>query len=336
MNEAQDLSCVAQLGISAIVPTIGRPASLTRLLTSLALQTQRVDEVVVADGSSNGLTAAVIAESQWVDAGLTIRRVPVQPPHAVRQREAAIAASSGKLLLMLDDDVELEPQCVAEMLRALASHAGAVAVMADFSNQRWAMPTRAWRIYLRFAHGLGDGAWQGRVIGPLLRYGFDPPPTDVCRCDWFGAGNSLIRRDAFEQAGGFSDFFLHRGTTNEDVDLSLRLGRQGQILFCPQARLGHFHDPGGRMSLKLAAEDDLFNRFNVLHRTVGHSRLTAFYFVSVFALIECASNLAGAIYRRRWGPTGKLFLGRIAALSRIMRSKGNQPDRGVTTRSTAS
>jgi GT2 family glycosyltransferase len=314
-----------QYSISAVVPTIGRAESLARLLASLAAQTHRVDEVVVADGSSDGASEAVTSDARWEHAGLTVRRVTVQPPHAVRQRETAIAASGGELLLLLDDDVELEPACVAEMLHALESDPAAVAVMADFNNQAWAMPTRAWRIYLRLAHNLTDGAWQGRVIGPLLRYGFYPPPQATRRCEWFATGNSLIRRGAFERAGGFSDFFLHRSTMNEDVDLSLRMARQGHILFCPHARLGHFHDPGGRVSPQQAAEDDLFNRFHILHRSAGRSRSAARCLVLLFAVVESASNLAGAVLRGRWGHCRSLLRGRTAALGHIVFSKAHEP-----------
>ncbi|PWB83570.1 MAG: hypothetical protein C3F11_06005 [Methylocystaceae bacterium] len=336
VSEAQDMVGDRPPVISVIVPTIGRPASLMRLLASLAAQTHWVDEVVIADGSPDGRTAAVIADARWVDAGLTVKRVAVRPPHAVRQREAAIGASAGDLLLLLDDDVELESDCVAEMLKALVSDPDAVAVMADFNNQSWAMPTRAWRIYLRLAHGLTNGAWQGRVIGPLLRYGFNPPPNETRRCEWLGTGNSLIRRNAFERAGGFSDFFLHRSTINEDVDLSLRLARQGHILFCPHARLGHFHDPAGRVSPQQAAEDDLFNRFHVLHRSLGRSRLSAFIIVSLYFLIESGSNLLGALLRGNWGQSGSLLRGRTAALGRVVRSKANNPGERAASRSSAS
>lgn len=306
--------------ISVIVPTIGRPESLARLLVSLSLQTHRVDEILVADGSMNGRTAAVIADGRWVEAGLSVRHIAVQPPHAVRQREAAIAASSGALLLFLDDDVELEPDCVGEMARALVCSPDVVGVMADFNNQPWAMPTRVWRAYLMGIHGMRPGEWQGRVVGPLLRFGFNPPPSNVVPCEWIATCNSLVRRNAFERAGGFSDFFLHRSTMNEDVDLGLRLARQGRLLFCPAARLGHFHDPGGRVSPKQAAEDDLYNRYHVLHRSAGHTKSAAFGLVILFLAVESMSNLAGSARRLRWGATGMLIRGRVRALWRIFRT----------------
>ena len=105
---------------------------------------------------------------------------------------------------------------------------------------------------------------------------------------------------------------------NEDVDLALRVARQGRILFSPHARLGHFHDPGGRVSAQQAAEDDLFNRFYVLKRTCGHSSLGAFRLALMFAAIECTSNLLGAVRRGHWGQTGCLMRGRLSALRRTL------------------
>src|SRR4051812_195987 len=96
-------------GISAIVPTIGRPESLRRLLESLCLQTVRVDEVWVADASATQETLQLAQEEGWRRRGLAVTHLAVQPPNAVRQRMAAIGKSTGELLLLLDDDVELEP-----------------------------------------------------------------------------------------------------------------------------------------------------------------------------------------------------------------------------------
>jgi GT2 family glycosyltransferase len=315
-------SAPAHAHISVITPTIGRPKSLVRLLASLVEQTYPVSEVVIADGSADNRTADVVADPGWAARGLKVKRVVVSPPHAVRQREAAIAAASGNLLLLLDDDVELEPDCVAELVKALDADRKAVAVMADFNNQSWSQPTRAWRAYLRLVHGLRDGEWQGRVIGPLLRFGFNPTPPNTIPCEWLGSGSSLIRREAFERVGGFSDFFLHRSTTNEDVDLGLRLAQQGTLLFCPHARLGHFHDPGGRVTPRQAAEDDIYNRFHVLHRSAGRTWLRAMRAVVAYWLIENGSAVVGSLVRsRNVERAAARAFGGLAGLWRILRER---------------
>lgn len=303
--------------VSAIVPTIGRPASLTALLASLATQTRRPDEVIVADGSAGEDIARICADGRWLEAGLLVRCVAVHPPHAVRQRQAAIALATGSLILLLDDDVVPEPGCVAAMVTGIATP-GVVAVNADYNNQTWSEPTRLWRAYLMFVKGMADNAWQGRVVGPLLRFGYWPSPAQPMPMEWLSGNNSLVRRRAFEEAGGFSDFFLHRSTMNEDVDLGLKLGRVGRILLCPAARLAHHHAPSGRVSAAVAAEDDLYNRYLILRRTLGQPRLQAFGLVCLFLGVETLGNLGGSLWRANSRGFFSRLRGRSMAIVRIL------------------
>ena len=305
--------------ISAIVPTIGRPASLTRLLEALAAQTRRPDEVVVADGSDGDSIDHVVSASRWSTAGLTVRTVRVTPPHAVRQRQAAIAACHGSLLLLLDDDVVPEPGCVAALVSCLESQR-AVAVGANFSNQDWPAPTTLWRWYLRWRHGISAGEWQGKVLGPLLRFGYQPVPATPAPMQWLGTGHALIRREAYERAGGFSDFFLHGSSINEDVDLTLKLGRIGPMFLCADARMAHLHDPGGRASARVVAEDDLYNRYCVLRYTLQRSRAAAAGLTLMFVSIETLSGLAATLRSWHNSAFGARLAGRLQALVRIATS----------------
>ena len=305
--------------ISAIVPTIGRRESLITLLDALAAQTRRPDEVVIADGSGGTAIRDVVDDPRWAARGLDVHYLHISPPNAVRQREAAIAQSRGTLLLMLDDDVVPEPACVAALVDCLQTHA-AVAVGANFSNQQWPRPTTLWRWYLRLLHGITDDAWQGRVIGPLLRFGYAPTPSGAARMEWVGSGHSLVRRDSFERVGGFSDFFLHRSTVNEDVDLGLKLARVGPIFLCPQARMAHLEAPGGRLPVRIVAEDDLFNRYVILRRTVGHRRAAAIALALTYFIVETLSGLSASARRLRSNGFGSRFAGRVRALARIAAS----------------
>ena len=305
--------------ISAIVPTIGRPASLSRLFEALAAQTRRPDEIVVADGSDGDAITHVVSAARWRSEGLAIRTIRVSPPNAVRQRMAAIADSRGSLLLLLDDDVVPEPECVAALVSCLESR-NAVAVGATFSNQEWPAPTTLWRWYLRMWHGMSSGEWQGKVVGPLLRFGYHPVPATPAEMQWLGSGHALVRRDAYQRAGGFSDFFLHGSSINEDVDLTLKLARIGPMFLCPDARLAHLHDPGGRASARIAAEDDLFNRYCVLRNTVRRSRAAAAGLTLMFFAVETLSGLAATARSWHDSASGARFAGRLNALMRIATS----------------
>ena len=300
--------------ITAIIPTIGRADSLRALLESLAAQTQKPDEVIIADASNDPDTARVVAD----EARLCVKRIHVEPPNAVRQRMAAIDLAHSDNLLLLDDDVVLEPDCVQHMLAVLQENEDVVAVSADFNNQTWPAPTRIWQLYLRLALGLDHDAWQGKVVGPLLRFGYNPVPARPTPIEWLGSGNSLVRRSAFLSAGGFSDFFLHRCTINEDVDLGLKLRRIGRIMFCPAARMAHHHAPSGRVSSLVAAEDDLFNRFFILRRTVGYGLLRSFGLVVLYFGVETSSQFLGCLRRLNFRGFVAPLSGRIRAFGRIL------------------
>ena len=303
--------------ISAIVPTIGRQHALAQLLDALAAQTRRPDEVLVCDGSEDESIRALAEPRRWAARDLTVRYVRVHPPNAVRQRLQAIAEATGSLLLLLDDDVVPEPTCVAALVECLMS-SNAVAVSADFSNQQWPAPTTLWRWYLRVVHHITGNEWQGRVLGPLLRFGYVSSPTEPVPMEWLGSGNSLIRRDAYDRAGGFSDFFLHRSTVNEDVDLGLKLARQGRLLLCPAARMAHTHAPGGRASARVIAEDDLYNRYVILRRTAQRSRSVAMALIVCYFIVETASSLAASVRQVRGNQFFSRLAGRVSAIVRIV------------------
>ena len=304
--------------VSVIVPTIGRPESLGRLLDSLVRQTAVPREILIADASATGDTASVASNPVWLQRGLGIRHLCVSPPNAVSQRVAAINASRGDYLLLLDDDVELEPNCIEEMLRGMQSAPNVVAVVADISNQRWSGPTRAWRLYMRVVLGLRDGEWEGRVVGPLLRYGFHELRERPAMMEWIGTGTTLVERGAYDRCGGFSDFFLHRSSLNEDVDLGIKLRRQGTILFWPPAQLAHYHAAAGRESVAILAEDDVYNRFQIMRNTMAIGAVKAFFHALTYVSIETTSNIAGGLARGNFENLFARAFGRVKGLARAV------------------
>jgi GT2 family glycosyltransferase len=307
-----------QESVSVIVPTIGRAASLQRMLESLCRQSTKPNEIIIADGSSSIEIESLVTNECWKRENLSIKRLKVSPPNVVRQRVVAIAEAQSEYLLLLDDDVVLEPGCIEKMVEILRTDASVVGVFADLNNQSWPMPTLAWRLYLRHILGMRKEEWQGRVVGPLLRFCYNPVPKKLMPMQWLSTNNTMIRHCVYYEAGGFSNFFLHRSTINEDIDLGLKISKCGQIVFCPDARMGHFHDPAGRVSVKIAAEDDLYNRYLVMRITQGRSAIAAFALVVLFFSVETASNFVGCLLRLRCDGFWARLCGRTRALFRIM------------------
>ncbi len=96
--------------LSVVIPTKNEEADLPKLLASLAAQTVRPDEIIVADAKSTDKTRAIAeaAGARVVDGGL---------PSVGRNRGAAAATQS--LVLFLDADVVLtDPTMLQRMLAA--------------------------------------------------------------------------------------------------------------------------------------------------------------------------------------------------------------------------
>lgn len=103
--------------VSLIITTYNWPTALARVLESVAAQTRLPDEVLIADDGSGPETAAVIARAG--------ARFPVLLKHvwqedlgfrAARARNRGIAASKGDYIVLLDGDMLVHPDFIADHL----------------------------------------------------------------------------------------------------------------------------------------------------------------------------------------------------------------------------
>lgn len=103
--------------VSVVVITYNWPEALERVLDGLARQTTLPFEVIIADDGSGAVTAEVVARRaanfpvplrhQWQD-DLGFR--------AARARNRGIAASRGDYIILLDGDMLVHPQFIADHL----------------------------------------------------------------------------------------------------------------------------------------------------------------------------------------------------------------------------
>jgi GT2 family glycosyltransferase len=203
-------------------------------LPSLAKQTYTDFSVTVVDnGSTDGSIELVRTEHPDV----TVIEVGHNSGFAAAVNRG-IAAASSPFIVLLNNDVELAPRWMEEMVRAAEAHpaAGSLACrMMDFDDRE-----------LIFA--AGDAVTVG---GPIFQRGhrerdvghFDHLEPVLCPC----AGAALYRRDALEAVGPFDeDFFAYY----EDVDWGLRAQLLGfQSWYVPTAAAYHV---GGATSSKVS------------------------------------------------------------------------------------
>lgn len=217
--------------VSVVVTTYNWPAALDRVLDSLARQTHRDFEVIVADDGSGADTAELM--SRWM------ARAPFPLQHAWQEDEGFRAArvrnlgaskARGDYLVFIDGDCLALPGFVAS--HAAQAEAGWFATgrraqvregataeileqgLAPYALPRWRLIAESPRwLQTRYAQLLTlpvDGVRRSKHVGDVRK-------AESC--------NLALWREDFLRVGGFDESF--EGFGCEDVDLCLRLLRAG-------------------------------------------------------------------------------------------------------------
>ena len=276
--------------ISAIIPTVGRPDMLRRCLESLTKQTVRVSEVLVVHCGDDADTRALTEDRCWSEAGFEVRYFHYPQRNCAQQRNFAIAHARFDNLLLIDDDIEVEPQWTGELFKPIWEDPKVGATMGRLLNQPLAQPTFFWRLYRMLLHGR-EGFEPGKLIGAALPNGFPTTAEAPVVCEWIGGGISALRRDAFESVDGFAPFFTG-SSPGEDLDLGYRLSRHWQVLYVPAAKCIHHQSQRGRETLNEHQYLSMRARFGILTVTMGKSRYAALGHVGLWALVQSLSELA--------------------------------------------
>ncbi len=216
--------------ISVIMTTYDREDALAAVLRSLARQSDRNFEVIVADDGSGPATATLIAE--WKPK-IGVPLAHVWQEHrdfrAAEIRNRAIATSRGTYCVFLDGDCLVRPDFIATHRRlaepgffVTGNRALLTAKLTDAALRERQEP-EAW----------GLGRWIGQRLGgglnrlaPVLRLPLGPLRKLRPRA-WEGARscNLAVRRADLERVDGFDAAFS--GWGKEDSDLLVRLLHAG-------------------------------------------------------------------------------------------------------------
>jgi len=278
--------------ISAIIATVGRPELLRLCLESLAKQTIPVSEAVVVHCGDDTETHAVTSDPHWSETGLDVRYFHHPERNCARQRNFAIQNAKHEYLLLIDDDVEVDPHWAEELFKPIWTDPMVGATMGRLVNQPLATPTFFWRIYRTILHGREKGFEPGRLIGAALPNGFPATAEEPLPCEWIGGGASALQRGAFESAGGFASFFMG-SSPGEDLDLGYRLSRSWKVYYVPSARCVHHQAPSGREATDQHQYLSMRSRFGILTITMGKKRYVALAHIGLWALVQFLSELAG-------------------------------------------
>ncbi len=320
------------LSSSLVIPTYNRPQELAVALASVLRQTRLPEQLVIID---DGQLDAVPLQEALESAGVEVLYRRKSAPDLPTSRNIGIRISSGDVVLFLDDDVQLEPDYIAQMLAPLeADPDGRIAgVGGRILNFRKLRPThRLRRLFDRFF--LVSGGIEGRVLpsGFTTNYGstFNPPDRPY-RVDVISGGVAAWRRRVFEEFRFTENYRVH--CAGEDQDFSYQVSRRYPLLLNPHAGLRHFEAPSMRHDRYQSARRFLFDRYRFFRKHVQRWPLQAVLFwwaVTGYTL----SRLLVALLRPDPGERSRVR-GILSAIRDILRGRlpwetpGVEPTAGV-------
>lgn len=206
---------VNEARVSVLVPTLERYPYLRNLLDQLRKQTLKPTEIIVVDQTEKERRDSLL-EKDFSD--LPLKAIYLDSPGQCSSRNTGLQQASGDYILLLDDDVEVEPDLLESHVRCL----------------------------LRYSADSSSGVIHEIGAGQL------PEDFTLFRIsDVFPAGNSLIPKSVLLESGLF-DLAYERGQ-RADGDLGMRIYQTGALMVLnPDISVLHHHAPLGGLRVHKA------------------------------------------------------------------------------------
>jgi GT2 family glycosyltransferase len=254
--------------VSVVICTKDRPEVLAACLESLEGQTRHPEEIVVVDASA----APARDTLDRLVARMPECRVAriAAAPGLPRQRNIGARATTGALVVYLDDDVVLEPGYLAAIARTFEDDRGKQ--IGGAGGAQIPDPTPRDRFLRRAACRLFLLDTYGR--GVVKRSGYPDhvfSPRSSMEVEVLSGCNMAYRREVLDAL--HFDERLTGYALGEDLQFSYRVSRRWKLMLVPEARLDHRHTGGSR-----PAGDDyqamaVFNRYLFFREHVARGML---------------------------------------------------------------
>jgi GT2 family glycosyltransferase len=240
--------------VSVVIVTYESAAHIGRCLTSLRdTAAGWLQDVIIIDNASTDGTADLIAR-EFPDVKLMRNSSNAGFGRAMNQ---GVRLATGEYLLILNPDCTIKPAAVGELAHFLdhrpqAASSGPMLLSEQgeyqYSSRRgFPTPLNSIGYFL----GLDRLFPHSRALGGYLRRYVDP--RQEVMTDSLSGACMLVRRDAFEQVGGFDeDYFLF----GDDIDLCWKLREAGhEVWYVPSAQVMHVKGASMRKHPRVAQRE---------------------------------------------------------------------------------
>jgi hypothetical protein len=277
---------------------------LRACLTSLHRQPQGVglETIVVDNASQDGAADMVAREFPEV----VLCRNATNRGFARANNQAASMAR-GRYLFFLNNDTVIPPGALGRMVAYLQAHpeVGLLGPRLRDPQGRAQVSYRKRPTLAALLHRTYLLRWTGllrRAHRQYRRQHFDPDKTRQVEV-LMGAA-MLMRREVFQGCGGWDEDFTFGG---EDVDLSVRVGRQHRLVFLPSVEITHHGRVSSRLNVGYSSTHIAAGLARYLRKTGTPAPLVTFYklVVTLDAPVLIAAKGMEYVWRRYWGQTSR-------------------------------
>jgi len=298
--------------IALIVPTRNRPELLIKLLNTIKLQQVKPDQVIIVDGSDSLIKPHI--EPYFFEG---VMYVHVSPPSLTTQRNQGIMYLHPDITLAgyLDDDIELKPDAIEEMLEFWENSPADIAGAAfNIVNNPPRNPlTKAITRFFMIT---------GKVPGKVLRSGFctvEVPLTKDIESEWLCGGATIWRRNILDNYK--YDEWYKGWAYHEDVEFSYRVSKNYRMIVLYKAKVDHNPPPYNKSKNKIFGKMAVINRYYFVKKNPELS-IPFFYWAT---LGELLLNSLSSVKERNTRGFDRA-LGNIGGLIDILLGKVHQID----------
>jgi GT2 family glycosyltransferase len=211
------------MNVSIVIPNYNGEKYLKVCLNSLSRQTINSYEIIIVDNASMDNSFGLI-EKEYSDVKLIKMNKNTGFSKAVN---IGIKASKGKYVVLLNNDTEVEPDWLSNLVRCIEADEKIFSVsskMIRYNEKDKIDDAGDNYTILGWAYKRGDGFSVSK---------YNRPGEVFSSC----AGAAIYRKSVFDEIGYFDDnFFAYM----EDVDISYRARIQGyKNLYCDKAEVYH-------------------------------------------------------------------------------------------------
>jgi N-acetylglucosaminyl-diphospho-decaprenol L-rhamnosyltransferase len=234
-----------------------------------------------------------------------------------RGNNLGLAAARGRWLLVLNPDTRADAGALASLLAYAAANLQAGILGPQLLNPD-DTPQSSRRRFPTLLTAFFESTWLAPLAPPALLdryYARDLPAGAPAEVDWVTGACLLIRREVYEQIGGFDEgFFMY----SEEMDYCRRAQAAGwRVAHVPQARVYHYE---GKSSEQAVPERHIrFQRSKIRYFRKYHGPLAALT-LRLFLLASYAEQLGLEAVKGLLGHKRELRRARVQAYWQVLRS----------------